>query len=106
MNATILPVKRVVTRDSNNALCSALHLVINGRLCKPTRAIGYVWHPRTWSCGNTYLSRREFVFEMNGVQYRMGSKTAKPLKLVEGEIVHPMGWGGNDSSAFVLPALN
>ena len=101
----ILPVKRVVTRDRNNALCSALYLVIDGQLCKPTRAVGYVWQPRTWSCGNTFLSRKDFVFEVKGMHYRMGPKTAKPLKLAQGEILHPMGWGGNDSSAFVLPAL-
>jgi len=101
-----IQVQRSTTRDRNNVLCSTVHLVINGQLCKPTKPLGFVWGPRTWSNGMTYLSRKEFVFEVQGQAFRMGSKSAKPLKLAADEVLHPMGFSGNDSNTFVLPSLN
>ena len=101
-----IPVQRSISRDRNGALCSSLHLIIKGQLCKPTKPLGFVWGPRTWSNGITYLSRKEFVFEVQGQAFRMGAKTAKPLKLAADEVLHPMGFSGNDSNTFVLPAIN
>jgi|694.fasta_scaffold52455_7 hypothetical protein len=98
-----IPVKRTVTRDKKNALCSVVHLVINGQLCKPTNQIGFVWSPRTWTNGMTALSRKELVFEVQGQPYRMGKKSATPLVLAADEVLHPMGFSGNDYNAFIAP---
>lgn len=100
-----IQVKHSTYRDQNNVLCGAVHLVINGQLCKPTKPLGFVWWPRTWKGGITYLSRKDFVFEVQGQPFRMGSRTARPLKLAADEVLHPMGFSGNDSNSFVLPAL-
>jgi hypothetical protein len=98
-----IPIKRSVTRDKHNALCRTVHLVINGQLCKPTKPLGFVWAPRTWANGMTALSRKEFVFQAWGQPYRMGKKTAIPLVLAVDEVLHPMGFSGNDHNAFVAP---
>lgn len=102
---TSIPVKSVTYRDHHNVLCSTTYLVIKGQLCKPTKPLGFVWGPRTWNNGITYLSRKAFVFEVQGQAYRMGAKSAKPLTLAADEVLHPMGFGGNDRDSFVLPAL-
>ena len=102
---TSIPVKQVTYRDHNNVLCSTTYLVIKGQLCKPTKPLRFVWGPRTWNNGITYLSRKAFVFEVQGQAYRMGAKSAKPLTLAIDEVLHPMGFGGNDRDSFVLPAL-
>lgn len=37
-----------------------------------------------------WYSKGDFVFEAYGIAYRMGQKSAKPLKLKEGETLEPM----------------
>jgi hypothetical protein len=96
-----IPVQRIVSRDKNNILCASLFLVINGQAVKPNKPLGFVWGTKTWvNLGERY-SRKEFVFEAFGVAYRMGSKSAKPLKLAADEKLEPMGFSGNDSNAFI-----
>ena len=96
-----IPVHRTVTRDANGVLCSQVSLVVNGQLVKPKKSLGFVWGPKIWvNLGERY-SRKDFVFEVNGIAYRMGAKFAKPLRLAPGEKLEPMGFSGNDTNAFI-----
>jgi len=99
---TTYTVQRIVTRDSQNALCRGLYIIINGQACRPTKTLGYVWGPRTWADGVTRYSRKELVFEAQGKAYRMGRKTAKPLKCAADETLREHGFSGNDTNAFLV----
>lgn len=76
-------------RDEKGILCSRDVLVINDKLYK-INYVGFVWSNKVWKNDKTGYTRGDGVFVINGAQYRISKKTAKPLKLAEGEDFQPI----------------
>lgn len=83
-----IKLQRLISRDQHNALRSHTVAIIDGKAHRPS-IVACVWRNRTWKDGATLFSRMESVMRVGDTLYRMGERSAKPLRLEPGEHVFP-----------------